>query len=125
LGAFLCGVIKSEISNSRKTWVRAQTVPSADAGEQTPSTGPSPEDLEEAEASRVFYDGVSACTKDDEVLGMLLLAIEGGAVTRAEIAAELGWTPEQVSAARIKLQRRVLERFPERFDAYRKKRGRR
>ena len=41
--------------------------------------------------------------------------LNDGNVKRQDIANALGWTTEQVSAARIKLKRRLLSKFPETF----------
>jgi hypothetical protein len=56
-----------------------------------------------------------ACVDDDAKLEDLYLAILDGHVKRDDIARTLGWSSEQVSAARVKLKRRLLAKFPQMF----------
>ena len=63
------------------------------------------------------------CVKGDEKLELLYLAVLDGNVKREEVAAALGWTVDEVTAARIKLQRRlVAQGFPALFASYKKTR---
>jgi hypothetical protein len=127
LGAFLCGVIKSIISDEFK---KSKRDPVDLAGEtivehaDPTSSGVRVADEDEAEKLSAVCAAIEACAHGDEDLEMFRLAVlEGeGNVKRESIAATLDWTPERVTAARVKLQRRLIKKFPAEFAAAKKKR---
>ena len=76
--------------------------------------------MEEEEGTRAICATVEACLKGDETLELLYLAILDGNVKREAIAEALGWSVDEVTAARNKLQRRLVAQFPAKFAAYKK-----
>lgn len=127
LGAFLCGVIKSISSISRKKRKRDRTDSIEDIGPDAADPAPSIESvLGEAddEGRRAVRAAFEACVKGDDKLESLYLAIIDGNLKREEIAKALGWTPDEVSAARNKLQRRLVAQFPAQFASHKKTRVR-
>jgi hypothetical protein len=125
---FLRGVVKSLAWSEVKRVLRAKTYASADLeGYMTVAemVAKSPEDEAIAEENRQeFFADVAACAAGDDHLELLLLAVldVDVGIKRAEIAAALGWDEDQVSAARVKLQRRLLKESPARFHAVRERR---
>ncbi len=115
LGSFLCGVIRSIVSTERKKATRDKVALDCEAVESAPQ----PEEAEEdgvAEDGRVTVcSAVEACATGDEVLESYYLAVLDGHITPAAIAGHLGWSPSEASAARNKLQRRLISRFPQEF----------
>lgn len=125
LGAFLCGVIKSITFTEKKKEVRSKVDHVEEVGVGAPGPAPSVLDaLEEEEGTRAICATVEACLKGDEKLELLYLAILDGNVKREAIAEALGWSVDEVTAARNKLQRRLVAEFPGKFAAYKKTRVR-
>jgi hypothetical protein len=127
LGALLCGVIRSITSISRKKKKRNKTDSLEDTAVETADPSPSIEStLSDAddEGRCAVRAAVEACVKGDEKLESLYLAIVDGNLKREEIATALGWTPEEVSAARNKLQRRLMAQFPAQFSSHKRTRVR-
>jgi hypothetical protein len=116
LEAFLKGVIDSIVWTAKKATIRARVDPAPDVGVDLVGEGPSAEDtLAVEKGSSAIRDAFEECARGDAALEDLYLAILEGNVERDEIAKALGWTGEQVSAAKIKLRRRLQSRFPEMF----------
>lgn len=108
LAGFLRGVIRSLTSSERKKHVRAPRVMSDDSLAYEPSPRGDPErDAIEEERRAALLARFEGATADDPDLRALYLTILDGVTKRDDLAAALGWTPERVSAARIKLQRRL------------------
>jgi DNA-directed RNA polymerase specialized sigma24 family protein len=127
LGAFLCGVIRSITSISRKKQKRSKTTSVEDIGVEAADPAPSIESvMSDAgdEGRGAVRAAVEACVKGDDKLESLYLAIIDGNLKREEIASTLGWTPDEVTAARNKLQRRLVAQFPAQFASFKKTRGR-
>lgn len=119
LGAFLCCVIKSLVSDERKAFRRDKTDL---VGEEIEDAADPGDALDEDEGRSAICDAVEACTGGDEPLQLFRLAVLDGHTKREDIGKALGWSPEQVTAARIKLQRRLMSRFPVEFAAAKSKR---
>ena len=124
LPGFLRGVIRSLTSSEKKKSVRARTDAREDF-EPVAGAAPSAEERAVEEEERaLLLRTIEAAAEDDPDLRALCGAILDGAVKRVELAAALGWSVDRVTAARIKLQRRLVRRAPERFAAARTKRQR-
>jgi hypothetical protein len=124
LPGFLRGVIRSLTSSEKKKAVRAKTDAFPDFDRQAPIVE-SPEDEAVAEEGRTaLLGGIEACTADDPDLQALYRAVVDGTTKREDLAAVLGWSPDRVTAARIKLQRRLVRSMPETFAPARDKRRR-
>jgi hypothetical protein len=125
LGAFLCGVIKSISSTAKKAAVRSKVDPIEDVGAAIADPTPSIQNvLEEEEGTRAICATFEACMKGDEKLELLYLAVLDRNVKREDIAEALGWAVDEVTAARNKLQRRLISQFPAQFASYKKTRVR-
>ena len=123
LVAFLCGVIRSVVSDEKKMASRDKAVrdPAAVDAAVDPKTDDGETGGIDSDRSAVC-DAVEACAKGDEVLESFYLSVLDGNTKREDIAANLGWPPEAVTAARNKLQRRLLKRFPNEFASAKKRR---
>jgi len=116
LERFLCGVIKSLCWNAKKGALRHPTNALEDSDEA--SRAPSAEEqLATAEDERAVLHAIEACTVDDADLTSFYLAVLDGNTKRDEIARVLGWTPERVSVARRKLNRRLTVAYAPLFDS--------
>lgn len=126
LVAFLCGVIRSLVSDERKMFKRERTLADVEAIDAAVDSAALPGSADDDEAENdgrsAICFAVESCTKGDEMLELFHLAVLDGKTKREDIAAALGWSVDQVSAARTKLQRRLIKRFPEEFAAAKKKR---
>ena len=123
LEIFLCGVIKSLCSSARKSAVRSRVMLIDDAGANAPSgLPPADEALAERGRSEIL-EAFAASIKGDEELEDLHRAILEGHTKREQIAEALQWSVERVSAARVKLQRRLVARFPALFADITKRRA--
>jgi hypothetical protein len=116
-GAFLCGVIRSIISDERKKVRRSKLDfdEASVAGAADPRSDGDGQSDGADEGRTAICAAVEACTRDDEALESFYLAVLDGHTKREDIAAALGWTPDAVTAARVKLQRRLLKKFPQEF----------
>ncbi len=136
LAGFLRGVIRSLASSEKKKAVRAKTDArgdlslgslgssgslngdaSVDAGAQLIRIQDSAEsELVREEGRRAILRSIEACIDgDDDLRALYHIVIEEGATKRDEIARLLGWSPSRVTAARIKLQRRLVRHAPDTF----------
>lgn len=124
LAAFLCGVIKSLVSDELKAFTRDKAdLVGGDIEEVAdPAATGGFDGVDEADGTSAICDAVEACVKGDEDLELYRLAVLDGNTNRDDIAAALGWAPAKVSAQRIKLQRRLLSQFPGEFAAIKNKR---
>lgn len=123
LEVFLKGVIKSIVWSMKKAAIRSATTPAADAGvDCTHDAVPADEMIAESGRCDVLA-AAARCVEGDEDLEAYYLAVLQDGPTRDEIAKTLGWAADKVTAARIKLQRRLVTRFPDEFAKYKKKRG--
>jgi hypothetical protein len=129
VGAFLCGVIKSIISDEFKKASRdkaqlaGETIddvidPASISGVHAVDAASADG---EADVSAVCA-AVEACTKGDDDLELFRLAVLDGHTKRENIATAIGWESPRVTAARTKLQRRLIKEFPAQFAAAKKKR---
>jgi hypothetical protein len=120
LEGFLRGAIRSVASSEKEKSVgRSKHDEAATALSRDEALIGSREDAQvEEEDRRALLEAVAACA-DEPDLRAYLDAVLDGNVKREEIAEALGWTGERVSAARIKLQRRLVRSFPETFAAVR------
>lgn len=115
LPGFLRGVIRSLVSAERKRYVKRRTFAASDLLENAniamEVTTASPEDeAVDEEARGALVADVEACARGDADLEALLAAILDGNTKREQLVEALGWTPERVSVARKKLQRRLVRR---------------
>jgi hypothetical protein len=124
LTGFLRGIIRSLTSSERKKEVRAKTFPKADLEEYLLVAESHESELVDEEGYRELCAEVEACTADDPDLQALYLAVIDGNVKRETIAEVLGWSVDRVTAARIKLQRRLVKKAPQRFADVRERRRR-
>lgn len=130
LAGFLRGVIRSLASSEKKKAVRAKTDARGDltlgsvggmngdaSGAQLIRIQDSAEsELVREEGRRAILRSIEACIDgDDDLRALYRVVIEEGATKRDEIARLLGWSPSRVTAARIKLQRRLVRHAPDTF----------
>lgn len=114
---FLRGVIRSLTSSEKKSAVRSKTHARSDFERIVPlASSPEDETIEE-EGRRNILGTIERAIGDDAELRALYEAIIDGAIKREELAASLGWSVERVSAARIKLQRRLVRTTAGRWGA--------
>lgn len=112
---FLRGIIRSLTSSEKKSAVRSKTHAQSDFERIMPlASSPEDEALEE-EGRQHILGTIEEAVADDADLRALYGAILDGATKRDDIAASLGWSESRVSAARIKLQRRLVRIAPEQF----------
>jgi len=120
LESFLCWVIRSLLSTEIKADARDRADFADDGIVEGRSDEPSPEDaVADGERTEVMA-AIVACADGDSDLEDFYMAVLGGHVRREDIAEKLGWTVERASAARIKLQRRLLAHHPELFGTSKK-----
>jgi hypothetical protein len=124
LPGFLRGIIRSMTSSEKKKAVRAKTDAVADFERHVPLADSAEDEALEEDRRREVLAGIEACTADDPDLHALYLAVLDGATKREELAVALGWSADRVTAARIKLQRRLLRQDPDRFAPARERRRR-
>jgi hypothetical protein len=117
-------VIRSLASSEKKKVVRAKTDALPDFDRQAPLADSPEDDAVEEENRSAVLASIEACVSDDADLQALYLAVLDGATKREEIAAALGWSVDRVTAARIKLQRRLVRQAPEQFGPARERRRR-
>jgi hypothetical protein len=116
LPGLLRGIIRSLVSSERKKYVRARTVTNSETVERHAGVADSSEDeIVEEEGREAILALVESCAAGDADLLALHGAILDGHLKRDDIAAALGWNVDRVTAARIKLQRRLLKKAPEAF----------
>ena len=118
LPGFLRGIIRSLTSSEKKKAVRSKTHAQSDF-DRLPIIGlvvASPEDdAMEEEGRRAILTSIADAVSDDADLRALYAAILDGATKREDLAETLGWSSDRVTAARIKLQRRLVRRDPQTF----------
>ncbi len=111
---FMIGTVRSLRSVKAKSHARLAALSSVPAQQSKNS-----EDYYLNAETLSYLSGlIDSCVADDQDLKSLWLAVKDGCVTRSELASSLCWTADRVSAARIKLQRRLLKSFPETFSEY-------
>ena|GEM_PF-2434855 len=116
LEAFLCGVMKSLCWSAKKAALR-HPEEAIDGDAAAPAERPSPEqELVSAEDERRVLAAIEAVTVDDGALRDLYRAVLDGHTKRDAIAVALGWTPDQVSVARRKLNRRLADAYEMLFE---------
>jgi hypothetical protein len=116
LEIFLKGVIDNIVWTAKRSALRDKAESAPDAGIETADDSPSAENALAAEQGRAaLCAAFETCVDGDPKLQDLYLAILDGNVKRDDIAQTLGWSAEEVSAARVKLKRRLLSKFPEMF----------
>ena len=124
LGGFLRGVIRSLTSSEKKKAVRAKTDAYADFDRHAGVTESIEDEVVDEENRRELLRSIEAATDDDPDLRALYQVILEGHIKREAIAEALGWSADRVTAARVKLQRRLVRRDPERFAPARERRRR-
>lgn len=127
LGAFLCGVIRSLSSDEKKMFrrdkVEFDSVAVDAAGDTRINDDGEMDGMDEGmDEASIIADAVEACATGDAELESFYLAVLDGNTKREDIASALGWLPGEVTAARIKLQRRLLKRFPKEFTSAKQRR---
>jgi hypothetical protein len=125
LPGFLRGVIRSLTSSEKKKAVRSKTDVRPDFDRLMPLEESPEDEVIEEENRAALLASIAECTKDDPDLVALYRVILEGSIKREEIAGALGWSVDRVTAARIKLQRRLVRHEPERFQSVREKQRRR
>ena len=123
LETLLCGVIRSIISSAKKADTREPVDPVGDDVDLIHN--PDANEVAEAERSDILT-AAAACAQGDPDLEELYLIVtsEEGPTKREDIATALGWPVARVSAARVKLQRRLDKEFPDLFASAKKRRSR-
>ncbi len=126
LELFLKGVIKSLAHSAKKSAARQKVELSVD--NRKPPAAVTNAVTVTVEASDDDDDGesavssaVAACADGDADLEAYYLAVLDEE-RRGDVASLLGWNPARVSAARTKLQRRLISQSPELFGGLKKKR---
>lgn len=120
LESFLRWVIRSLLSTEIKADARDRADFADDGNVEGTSDEPSPEDaVADRERSDVLA-AVAACADGDADLEAYYCTVLDGHVRREDVAEQLGWTAERASAARVKLQRRLVARFPDLFGSSKK-----
>ena len=110
LPGLLRGIIRSSVSSERKKYVRARTFTNSETVERHAGLADSTEDeIVEEEGRERILSLFASCIEGDGDLQALHDTILDGHLKRDDIAAALGWNVDRVTAARIKLQRRVLK----------------
>jgi hypothetical protein len=66
---------------------------------------------------------IENCASDDEELSAFYVTVLDGHTKREDIASALGWDVNRVSAARVKLQRRLEKQYPDMFEDMKKRRA--
>ena len=120
LESFLRGVIKSLLSAAVKADDRDQAdlndEGNVDRMDVATDSGSDGERTEVVEA-------IESCASDNEDLSAFYLIVLDGHTKREDIAAALSWDVARVTAARVKLQRRLESRYPEKFGEMKKRRS--
>lgn len=123
LPGLLRGIIRSSVSSERKKYVRAKTITSSEMVERHSGLADSSEDeIVEEEGREKILALFATCIDGDADLQALHDAILDGHVKRDDIAAALGWNVDRVTAARIKLQRRLLKKAPDELSGAKQRR---
>lgn len=134
LGGFLRGIVRSLASSAVKSQIRhPESRRSAFEGAIVESVRdpimvppPTAEEIAyDVERSEELVAAARECCLGDRDLRLFLAAVLDGCTKRVDIAVELRWTPDRVTAARIKLQRRLARRFPHLFAQKRREARRR
>lgn len=112
---FLRGIIRSLTSSEKKSAVRSKTHAQSDFERIVPLAASPEEEAIEEEGRKEILGRIEEAIGDDADLRALHTAILDGATKREELAASLGWSVDRVTAARIKLQRRLVRIAPDRF----------
>jgi hypothetical protein len=120
LESFLRWVIRSLLSTEVKADARDRAEFSADGHVEGRSEEPSPEDAVADRERTTVIAAVEASVDGDEDLEAFYWTVLDGHVRREDIAEKLNWTAERASAARVKLQRRLVAKHPELFDGSKK-----
>lgn len=120
LPGFLRGVIRSLTSSAKKSAVRSKTHAQADFDGILPLAVSPEDDAVEEEGRIAILASLESAVADDADLRALTAAILDGATKREDIAAALGWSADRVTAARIKLQRRLIKHAPHLFERRRR-----
>ena len=125
LEVFLKGVIKSLAHSAKKSAARQKVELSVDnrrppAAVATAAVDPNVDESDDDGESEVLA-AVAACADGDADLEAYYVAV-ADEDTRDDVASRLGWNAARISAARTKLQRRLISQFPELFGGLKKKR---
>ena len=125
LEVFLKGVIKSLAHSAKKSAARQKIELSVDnrrppAAVASAAVDPIVDETDDGGENEVL-GAVAACADGDADLEAYYVAVVDED-EREDVATRLGWNPARVSAARTKLQRRLISQFPELFGGLKKKR---
>lgn len=116
LEIFLKGVVKNIVWNAKRAALRDKADPTPDPGTDMSADLPAADEvLAEEQGRAAIFAACEECVSDDPKLQDLYLAILDGNTKRDDIARALGWSPDDVTAARVKLRRRLVSKFPNRF----------
>lgn len=119
LEAFLRGVIRSLLSSA----VKADAREGADLDDDGDV-----DQIDHATVAGVTNDAtevaavIEHCAAEDEDLAAFYVTVLDGHTKREDIAAALGWDVARVSAARVKLQRKLEKQRPDLFEGLKKRR---
>lgn len=116
---FLRGVIKSLLSAAVKADKRDQADLDDEGNVDRVDVATDSARMECIEVVEV----IESCASDDEDLSAFYLTVLDGHTKREDIAAALGWDVARVTAARVKLQRRLESRYPDKFGEMKKRRS--
>ncbi len=120
---FLRGVIRSLLSSAVKADGRDKTDLDEQGVVDPPAETPAPDSRILDEARTAIVAAVECCANDDAELSDFYLAVLDGHTKRDDIATALGWDVDRVTAARVKLQRRLEKRHPDLFGDRKKRRS--
>lgn len=122
LETFLRGVVKSVVSDTKKAAVRDKATATEDAGLNASSDEPRADEILAENCRSDILAAAAGCAEGDPALETLYLTVLEGYVKRDDLAEVLGWSAAEVTAARNKLQRRLLAEWPALFSKYKQRR---
>lgn len=120
LESFLRWQIRSLLSTEVKADARDRADFADDGIVEGKSDEPSPEAAVADSERTAVIAAVEACVDGDDDLEAFYWTVLDGHVRREDIAEKLGWTVERASAARVKLQRRLVANHSELFGSSKK-----
>jgi hypothetical protein len=113
-------VIRSLLSTEVKANARDRADFADDGIVEGRSDEPSPEAAVGDSERTAVIAAIEACVDGNDDLETFYWTVLDGHVRREDIAEKLGWTADRASAARVKLQRRLLAKYPELFGSSKK-----
>jgi hypothetical protein len=125
LEVFLKGVMKSLVHSAKKSAARQKLNlfvdnPRPPAVVVTSAVDPVVDDADDGDSE--IMDAVATCADGDPDLEAYYVAVTEEE-TRGDVASHLSWPSTRISAARTKLQRRLIVQFPALFCGLKKRRA--